>query len=130
MLKYAQCMRDHGVDMPDPDPNGGLSIQIGAGDKAKFGAAQEACKSMLPNGGVPPTPSAEDLEKARQFAQCMRDHGVTDFPDPDPNAGGIRINGDANSDLNPDNPTFKAAQEACNSLMPGIGKRDQKEATG
>jgi len=128
MLKYAQCMRDHGVDMPDPDPNGGMTLQGGPGDESKISAAQEACKNLLPNGGVPPTPSAEDLEKARQFAQCMRDHGIADFPDPDPNGGGIRINGDQNSDMNPDNPTFKAAMEACNSLAPGGGKNTRQEA--
>jgi hypothetical protein len=56
-LKFAQCMRRHGVDMPDPQVgNGGLRIQIrGRGAKSSinpqspaFQDAQEACKSFQP----------------------------------------------------------------------------------
>lgn len=28
-------------------------------------------------------PSANPAQVARQFAQCMRDHGISDWPDPD-----------------------------------------------
>ena len=60
MLKFAQCMRDHGVDFPDPQfSGGGVMVQVG-GDEAgaidpmseTFQAAQEACGSELP-GGAP-----------------------------------------------------------------------------
>jgi hypothetical protein len=48
----------------------------------------------------------------------MRDHGV-DMPDPDPNGGGLRINSSGGPAMGPDDPTFKAAQEACKDKLPG-----------
>jgi hypothetical protein len=45
-------------------------------------------------------------------AKCMRDNGVEAFPDPDPDKGGIRINGDIAND-----PEFQAAQKVCDALM-------------
>src|SRR5262245_10886222 len=44
-LKFAQCMREHGVPMNDPDPNGGMGLQLGGPgvDPAKIQAAQQAC---------------------------------------------------------------------------------------
>jgi hypothetical protein len=61
MLEYTACMRDNGVDMPDPDfseagggPGGGLfrSGQVNPDDPA-FQAAQKACSDILgfPGGG-------------------------------------------------------------------------------
>jgi len=51
------------------------------------------------------------------FAQCMRAHGLTAFPDPG-SAGGINI---AGTGLNPASPAFKAARSACAKLLPGGG---------
>jgi hypothetical protein len=57
-LKFAQCMRRNGVDLPDPQTSsggGGVAIQIGPGkgagprpDSAAFKRASEACKKLLP----------------------------------------------------------------------------------
>jgi hypothetical protein len=47
----------------------------------------------------------------------MRAHGVPDFPDPGAN-GRIAIQGGPGSDLDPQNPQFRAAQQACQSLQP------------
>jgi hypothetical protein len=114
-LNFARCMRAHGVDVPDPDPNGGGGIRInaGKGTRAKVEAAQQACKQYLPNGGEPPSLSPQEMEQLRKFAKCMRDHGIN-VADPDPANPGIRING-----AGPGDPKFKAAQDACQSLMPG-----------
>ena len=125
--EFAQCMRDHGVDMPDPQTaeggsgdGGGVRITVSGGPNSNADAAMEACKDKLPNGGVPPSMSPEQQEQLRQFAQCMRDHGV-DMPDPDPNNGGLRISqsGGPAAGMGPDDPTFKAAQEACKDKLPG-----------
>lgn len=125
--EFAQCMRDHGVDMPDPQTadggsgdGGGLRITVTGGPNSNADAAMEACKDKLPNGGVPPSMSPEQQEQLRQFAQCMRDHGV-DMPDPDPNSGGLRISqsGGPQGGMGPDDPTFKAAQDACKDKLPG-----------
>jgi hypothetical protein len=123
--QFAQCMRDHGVDVPDPDTAGGSGggpVTITAsGPPAGMDAAMEACKDKLPNGGNPPSLDPQQQEQLRAFAQCMRDHGV-DMPDPDPNGGGLRITQSGGPDsgaLRPDDPTFKAAQEACQDKLPG-----------
>jgi hypothetical protein len=55
---------------------------------------------------------------ALKFSECIRAHGIKDFPDP--NAQGQRDLGyiGPNSDLNPNNPQFQAAFKACQSLLP------------
>jgi len=49
-LEYAQCMRDNGYDMPDPDfsGDGGLFRMEGEPDDPAFQQAQEACEDKLP----------------------------------------------------------------------------------
>jgi hypothetical protein len=80
MRKYAKCMRENGVDMADPDTSGeggGIGISVnGAEEKAKVDKANEACKQFMPNGGEPPEMTAEDLDKARDLAKCLREHGI------------------------------------------------------
>ena len=129
-LQFAKCMRQHGIDMPDPkvDSEGRMSITINGGrgklgpDDPKFKEAQQACQKYLPNGGKPAKPSAEQLQKALQFARCMRQHGI-DVPDPGAD-GGIQIRGSG-----PDDPKFKAAQQACQQFEPG-GKRTTTGGSG
>lgn len=98
-LKYAECMREHGVDMPDPvvqnagdgTQTGGVMINIGGGDgqpvdPKEMEAANEECQHFMEDaaGSFDP-PSAEEQEKMKEqtlaFAKCMREHGV-DMPDP------------------------------------------------
>ena len=86
-------------------------------DQAKFEAAQKACRQYLPNGGEPPKLDAEQLEKMRTYARCMRENGVPDFPDPQPE-GGLRIERGPNSGIDPDSQAFKSAQAACEQYMP------------
>jgi hypothetical protein len=57
-LAFAECMREHGVEMPDPqfDENGGIGIMIGGPDGPRIDpetmqAAQEACGELM---GPPP----------------------------------------------------------------------------
>jgi hypothetical protein len=50
------------------------------------------------------------------FSECMRSHGVPNFPDPSP-GGGI----DLSSGMNPASPAFRGAQASCHKLMPGGG---------
>jgi hypothetical protein len=125
MRDFAKCMREHGVDMPDPKPAGdgkGMSIAIqGEGaDRGKIDAAQNACKHLMPNGGEMKPPSAEELDKMRKQAKCMREHGV-DMPDPDPTGkGGMRIGGPGD-----DPKKFEEAAKAC-----GLGMSVHSEAAG
>lgn len=57
------------------------------------------------------------------YSQCMRSHGLPDFPDP--NSQGV-IEGQSSSgsdgnasDLNPNSPTYQAAQKACQKYASG-----------
>jgi hypothetical protein len=51
LLKFARCMREHGVNVPDPETNGGrLSLKIQDVDPSSpaFQAAQKACQGLRP----------------------------------------------------------------------------------
>jgi hypothetical protein len=118
-LKFVECMREHGVPMDDPEfSGGGSAIRIGGEgtDQATVQAAMEACREYAPFGGDgnAPPPDPEMEEKLRQFAQCMRDNGVPDFPDPE--GMGLRIDEKIAGD-----PDFPAAQEKCQAeFLPGM----------
>jgi hypothetical protein len=62
------------------------------------------------------SPSSDPGDADLAYAQCMRDHGISDFPDPQPGGGDIQL--EPGSDLDPNNPQFKAADDACKSLLP------------
>ncbi|MET0414776.1 MAG: hypothetical protein ABW022_01990 [Actinoplanes sp.] len=117
-LKFAKCMREQGLAwFPDPDANGRTVVKMPKGvDRATFGAAEEACKQYAPSrdGDGPADP--EMLEQARQMAKCMRENGVPNFPDPQPN-GGIELNRDQIGE-GPGSPTFDRAEEKCAKFMP------------
>lgn len=131
MRAFAKCMREHGVDMKDPDGDGRITVMAskgaggagGPGGDQAMQAAQKACQSLMPNGGKPRKMSPQDLDKARKFAKCMREHGIN-MEDPGPD-GGIRIKmtggpGQSGKMGNPgDDPKMKAAQEACKQFQPG-----------
>lgn len=131
MREFARCMRANGVDMPDPK-DGRVEIRASArpGSPAKGGpetdrglqAAQKKCAHLMPNGGKPPKPKPEDLAKMRAFSKCMRDNGISAFPDPEPD-GGIKIKAGKGTGLNPESPKFESAQKACAKFSPGGGGR-------
>src|ERR1700691_1225518 len=93
-IAFSHCMRTHGEpEFPEPsegrllihssDHNGRVT---GVNPRsAQFQAASKACAKLSPKGGKPPSPAeqAKLQEKALQFSQCMRTHGVPSFPDPE-----------------------------------------------
>ncbi|MFC8532815.1 hypothetical protein [Streptomyces sp. NPDC057249] len=96
---YVKCLREHGVDAPDPDAKG--TIDFGAGDQRrelkqdpKFRAAQEKCAryvSAVPESiekGNQPELSAAQIKVKREYAACMQKNGAADFPDPGPDGLG------------------------------------------
>ncbi len=118
-LKFAQCMRENGLSwFEDPEPGApGVRIDIPQGaDKAKVDAAMAACKRYLPNGGEPPKMDAQAMERARQVSKCMRENGVPDFPDPQPD-GGLMIDSRKLS-TGPGDPAFDAAEKVCALFRP------------
>lgn len=123
-LKFAQCMRDNGVPMEDPDVSsggagGGMSVRIGGEgiDETKLQAAMQACREYSPMGDGGRTQVDPQLEEnMRKFAQCMRDHGVENFPDAD--GGRLMLNQDIAQD-----PDFPAAQSTCEKeFLPGLSR--------
>ncbi|GAA1862239.1 hypothetical protein [Actinomadura bangladeshensis] len=125
LREFAQCMRENGVDMPDPK-DGRVEIRAsgkpGEGGVPKNGgeveAAQKKCAHLMPNGGKPRKPKPEDLARMRAFSTCMRDHGVSEFPDPKPD-GTMRLKAGPGTGIDPESAEFKAAQKACGRLQPG-----------
>jgi hypothetical protein len=137
LVAYAECMREHGIDMPDPTyeegENGEVRIGIGGGpgarddvDKEEFIEAETACRhlmtAVMPAGRGEMSP--EDEEKLLQFARCMREHGI-DMPDPNANGGMVFEVGPSEggeggkAGIDPNDADFQAAQEACGDLLPG-----------
>jgi hypothetical protein len=110
-LDLAACMRAHGANVPDPSFNQDGSPQWPNDPKSQPPAALAACQSRLPaaDSGQPKrAPTAADLAQATRFAQCMRQHGVLDFPDPDPQTGGFVASPSVKNA-----PGFEAAATAC-----------------
>jgi hypothetical protein len=134
-LAYTRCMRENGVDIPDPEPGErGLRLMPEKGTSpAKMEAADKACRKHL-EAVKPPELSPEQEKKFQQAAlaqsRCMRKHGV-DMPDPTFGENGgaeIKLNG---AGLDPENPKFQKAQEACRKEAPGGlggGTFDSQEA--
>ena len=90
LLAFSQCMRSNGV--PNfPDPQAGSSNvkfpgaqQLGV-SSSRYQAAQNACQHLLPAGADDQFPPAEVpllLSGMRTFSQCMRSHGIQNWPDP------------------------------------------------
>jgi hypothetical protein len=116
-LRYAQCMRENGIDMPDPEPGEPVRI-TGDGNRDNYNKLQDAqkkCQPILQEGGV--IPEGNDPERADamvKFAQCMREHGI-DVPDPKPGEG-VRLQG-----AEGDRAKVEAAQKECRQFLPGGG---------
>jgi hypothetical protein len=108
-VAYSQCMRANGVPKyPDPDSGGhlpkGNAPEFGVSD-ATYQAAEHTCQHLLPTSGsfdqlsrqciqagdCPPALVQQMLTADRKFAQCMRAHGVPNWPDPTigPNGGPV-----------------------------------------
>jgi hypothetical protein len=86
MRKLSNCYRQHGApDFPDPvqQPNGGWAVPDNTKEPSK--ATLDACQSIaakLPQSSENHDLPAAEMAKVRQFGQCMRDKGLTDWPDP------------------------------------------------
>jgi hypothetical protein len=130
MLAHARCMRDHGIDVPDPQFDGGRVLQRGPDEGAspdKVSEAEEACRKHLEEI-EPPELSEEQQQEMREaalaHARCMREHGIEDFPDPTfGEDGGAQIRIDKGAGLDPEDPEFKAAENACRDELPEIAEK-------
>jgi hypothetical protein len=134
LLAYAQCMRDNGIDMDDPDTSGGRPgfFRGGAGDgdggeldflSEDFQAAQEACGDTLAAARPEVDPEAEQerLEEQLQLAQCIRDSGYPEYPDPAIGTDGrlerTRGQGFADIGIDPRSPEFQEVMGTCRDQL-------------
>ena len=81
-VKFAECIRAHGVsDFPDPNEKNqfeyGVSVTPAVWDKATT-----ACKDLQPPGTLSAKRTPKQQSASLRFAQCVRENGVKDFPDP------------------------------------------------
>jgi hypothetical protein len=82
LVKLAECIRGHGVPhFPDPDAKGDFAFGIDV-SPAVWKKAVDACKDLAPPGAFSGKRSPKQQSAALRFAQCVRENGVKDFPDP------------------------------------------------
>ena len=119
-------MRSHGVTaFPDPDHNGQFgTISAQLEDRPQFGRGYNACKHLLPVGGVS---KAQQIAPALlKLAQCMHAHGVPTWPEPNPNAspspysnlGNTTVYLPKEAGVNPNSPVVQRALQTCEHENP------------
>jgi hypothetical protein len=81
-VKFAECIRAHGVsDFPDPDAKNDFQYGVSV-TPAVWKQATTACKDLQPPGTLSGKRTPKQQSASLRFAQCIRDNGVKDFPDP------------------------------------------------
>jgi hypothetical protein len=130
-LAYAKCMRSHGVpNFPDPTVqdnarNKGVGFSFarsgpGAIDTSSpaFRSAAKACQRQTGFGQISQAQLHAAMSVLLKFAECMRSHGIANFPDPYENSHQV---GFSTTGLDQNSARFKAASKACRPLLPGGG---------
>lgn len=92
--EYAACVRGHGVSgfpdmvvvsgqltLPDTPEADAADAALRANTSARQGCAPILAK-LPANAQKNRVPSADDRQRLLQYAQCMRDNGVPQWPDP------------------------------------------------
>jgi hypothetical protein len=122
-------MRGHGISsFPDPTVQDnahskgvGFSMPSGVDTHSQqFQSASKLCQKQTGFGHISTAQLQQGMNAMLKYAECMRSHGITSFPDPFGNSQQIGFNlTDTGIDQN--SPQFKAANETCRPLMPGGG---------
>ena len=113
-LQFAQCMRQHGVNVPDPQPGQPARVTDTKASQATLEAATKVCQPLLQAGGGQINPNDPAVQDALvKFTKCMREQGVN-MPDPGAN-GQMQIPTGVSQDK------LQAAQQKCQQYMPGGG---------
>ena len=81
-VKFAECIRAHGVsDFPDPNAKNEFEYGVSV-TPAVWKQATTACKDLQPPGTLSSKRTPKQQSASLRFAQCIRENGVKDFPDP------------------------------------------------
>jgi hypothetical protein len=114
-LRYDKCMQTHGVaNWPDPGAGVAALRKVDFGSP-QFKAALKTCRAEFPSiGATPTTPlSPKILAEALKFTQCMRSHGVPNWPEP---TSTYYVAPPSRSFAN--SPADLRAAKACHGLIP------------
>jgi hypothetical protein len=135
-LDFARCMREHGVNMPDPevDDQGRIRMRVGSDgpgggarpDPKKLEAAQQACGSLMGGGDGDRQLDPAERDAMVAFARCMREHGI-DMPDP--TGEGLMVRRDGKDGPDPRSEKFQEAEQACDHHLANLG-RGRRESGG
>jgi hypothetical protein len=113
-----QCYRAHGdPGFPAPvyDPGDGR-WHFGTSPGSAPLSTRQACQHLFPAGNAsPPVPQARFQQLVR-LAECIRRHGVPNWPDPDPD-GSFPLP----PSLQQKTPAEATAQNACSQYIPSGG---------
>ena len=114
------------VDMVSAGCSNGSAGNGNTGNSSSDGTESAANTG---NGNSSGKENATNRDKAVKFAECMRDNGVSEFPDPDA-SGGLTIDGVVNgSSLDSSTPAWKEAISGCKDLQPA-GFTGHKRSAG
>jgi hypothetical protein len=105
---YQQCMRAHGEANPD--------VPVGS-SSGQLQAAQNACANLVGGGAASPASMEQLLIKFLRFAECMRAHGLPDFPDPTLTSQGVNENL-KKVGIQTFSPQYQAAARGCQHVAP------------
>lgn len=122
-VKFAECMRSNGVSQfPDPSASAKLTIDAVANGSSldtstpAFKQAISACKNLEPAGFMGSNQSPQQMDAALKFAQCIRENGVNDFPDPVNGQPLVDTNRIPSSATNSGMSILNAAMHKCRDL--------------
>jgi hypothetical protein len=116
-VKFAECMRGHGLgDFPDPNASGEFVYGVSV-SPAVWARILGECKSLQPPGTLSAKRSPLQQSAALRFAQCIRENGVKDFPDPENGQPLVDTNQIPSSNLPGGMTTLNAAVQKCRGFM-------------
>jgi hypothetical protein len=125
MIQFARCLRQHGIDEPDPfhrPGHQGLSVAIPQG-VSQHSPAMVACQHFIApivqmKQAHQQQFAAGHMRALTNYAQCMRHHDI-DMLDPDQN-GSLNLGNvpGITSSFGRYSPQFRAADTACRHLLP------------
>ena len=125
-LAYARCMRANGVpNFPDPTRSGEIPKEkiVDLVGSPVFTAAQQACRHVMPAGGLGPSETAQQVRAqfvdALAFSRCVRRHGFPTFPDPT-SGGQLTHQMLASAGIDVEQPAARQAADACVSVTHGF----------
>jgi hypothetical protein len=112
MVKYAGCMRENGIDMPDPKGGGAVAMMPAmpmGGDMSKTENAIKACERFLPKSEYDMDDPAYKEWQAKR-TECLR-------------AEGLDMGDGSSSTMTVDEETSKRAMAACDKKVPPYEKK-------